>query len=399
MSLHLFDNYSAVWSSTTDIAVETGNRFAVSNDATLDELRWYRRDTTSGHKPEVLRCWDLTTHAVIATAASVPDNGSIGWQTAVAPDAITLLPGHTYCVTAYWPDGTTSSNRGLTSSPIVSKPAPLIASGNTRGYHGATLGEPTSSDSVFAEATDVGITDLGPGEGSGSGTLTGDLNSWLNTSAPPNVHDDDGLPWRTDANVTLLREAAEGGSGFAAIKGVADAIATSVGSGLGTAITGITTTLGNVNTNVTTLITRWSASLATALQTMSDNFATFFNTISGTAGGPTGALSGRTAFPTVLWTMVDETDFDFQISWDVPADLYTISLTGIPSRINTVDVDGAMWRPRVGWWALRNGDLIGARSFLSWENEYVEDGGRRMPGVVIRTQPEITGHIEAWRLT
>jgi hypothetical protein len=180
---------------------------------------------------------------------------------------------------------------------------------------------------------------------------------------------------------------------------VADTIAVNAATLLTRWSAALATTVQTTSDNVATLLTRWSASLATALQTMSDNFATFFNTVGGTAGGPTGALSGRTAFPTELWTLIDETDFDFQISWDVPADLYTISLTGIPSRINTVDVDGATWRPRVGWWALRNGDLLGARSFLSWENEYVEDGGRRIPGIVIRTQPEIAGHVQAWRLT
>jgi hypothetical protein len=399
MSLHLFDNYSAVWSSTTDSAVETGNRFAVSNDATLDELRWYRRDTTSGHKPEVLRCWDLTTHAVIAQATSIPDNGSIGWQTAVAPDAITLLPGHVYCVTAYWPDGTTASNRGLTSSPIVSKPAPLIASGNTRGYHGTTLGEPTSSDSVFAEATDVGITDLGPGEGSGSGTLTGDLNAWLNTSAPPNAHDDDGLPWRTDANVTLLREAAEGATGFDAIKGVADTIATSVGTGLRTAVTAITTNLATANTALVHAATTWSDALAAALQAMSDNFASFGASKPAQGGGDFGTGTFPSNVGTLVWTMLDETDFVGSIAWAQPADVYVLSITTRPIGLPLNLTDGVHTIYRCGWWTPLNGSFGRQRSYIDFEDSHLAIAAERMPGVLVSLQPGGEGHIQAWALT
>lgn len=372
---------------------EIGMRFHVTADTTILSLRWWRSVTGAGIAPEIVRLWRESDITELGRLTSVPDDGAVGWQSADLDTPIDLVASTIYVVTGYFPGaGGQPSGAGP-----VTPDAPFVFEANYRAYHATTSGFPASNDAGSYIGVDA-VAGVAPPDPGDPATI-GDLSAWLSTDVDVNTHQEDGLPWRTDANVTTLKGEAEGGSGFAAIKGVVDTIATGVGTLLTRWSAAIATTVQTTSDNVATLLTRWSASLAAALQAMSDDFASFFATTGGTAGGPTGALSGRTAFPTMLWTLVDETDFTFQISWDVPADLYTISLTGIPSRINTVDVDGATWRPRVGWWATRNGDLLGARSFLSWENEYVEDGGRRMPGIVIRTQPEIAGHVQAWRLT
>lgn len=373
---------------------ELGPVFTVTADRIITGLSWYRCSTGANQKPEIVRLWRVGDSTELGRLTTVPDDGAAGWQGADLDTPITVVSGQEYCVAGYF-----ANSGGQPSSASASGATGGFSfASNHRRYHSpaGASGFPGNADNGSYIGLDVLLVALGGG--GGDTDPTGTHGEWFSSTSGTNTHHDD-LPWRTDANVTTLRGEAEGASGFAAIKGVVDTIATNVGTMLTRWSAALATTVQTTSDNVATLLTRWSASLATALQTMSDNFATFFSTTGGTAGGPTGALSGRTAFPTVLWTLADETDFEFQISWDVPADLYTISLSGVPVRINTVDVDGATWRPRVGWWALRNGDLLGARRFLSWENEYVEDGGRRMPGIVIRTQPEIAGHVQAWRLT
>jgi hypothetical protein len=315
-----------------------------------------------------------------------------GWRTwtltntqssAVGP----LLADTTYEIQVHIPSSGTHFREGC-DAPAA--PDPWSYEGAFFGSYGTLA---TSSSGTGRWGLSAGVDSALPGGGgtlpATGGTVSANLEDWLDSVTGTQPHS---APLETQ---TL----ASGSSGFAAIKGVVDTIATAVGSGLGSSLSAIGTTVDSINTALTSHISTWSADLAATLQSWNDGLVDWFNKMGGLAGGPTGALSGRTAFPTELWTMADTVDFTFQKSWDVPADLYTITLSGIPSRINTVDVDGATWRPRVGWWALRNGDLLGARRFLSWESEYVEDGGRRMPGIVVRTQPGITGTIEAWRLT
>lgn len=399
--LHLFDAFTPTWSApANDAPVEVATNLTVGADGRISTLDWLRNSTSAGIAPDRLRLYDAASGQIVAAVTSgMADNGSVGWQRTVLGTPATVYANRTYKIAANWAG--TSHHTSWGTAIQGGGNYPITVANPERSYHyGGTVVSGATSDNGAVFGVDVTYT---PGSLPPPGTITNsdldaDLATWLSGDSGTNEHHTD-TPYDTHLKAVETNALAAGASGFDAIKAAADTIATSVGSGLGAAVAGIGTTLGTVNANVVTLMNRWSASLATSLQALSDDFATFFNTVGGTAGGPTGALSGRSAFPTGLWTMADETDFTFQISWNVPADLYTISLTGIPARINTVDVDGATWRPRVGWWALRNGDLLGARRFLSWESEYVEDGGRRMPGVVIRTQPEIAGHVQAWRLT
>jgi hypothetical protein len=385
------DNIS--WAHINASAYEVGMAFHVTTEITVTGLEWFRYQTGTQTAPEIVRLWRDSDTTELARLTSVPDDGTVAWQAADLDTPIVLSASTVYIVAAYFPGTGGQPSRSTPGVPT----SPVALETNFRRYLSGSSGFPTSADA--GSYIGVDILTAPAGGGGGGGATPADLEAWLSNDSDLNTHQSDGLPWQTDANVTTLKGEAEGSSGFAAIKAVADAIATAVSGLPGTIASAVTTITGQLTAMTGTMFDTGIATIGSISHDMQLVMSDALHAFTGLAGGAPGALSGRTAFPTELWTMVAETDFTFQISWDQSADLYTIALSGIPSRVNTIDVDGATWRPRVGWWALRNGDLLGARRFLSWENEYVEDAGRRMPGIVLRTQPEVTGHIQAWQLT
>lgn len=236
-------------------------------------------------------------------------------------------------------------------------------------------------------------------DGGGGGGLTtpGDVDnslaSWLSSDGATQQHESDGLPSLTYQAVT------DSTNGLAAIKGAVNSANTS----LATLLQRLSSALVDTINAIPGAVQGVSDQLAAGLQSLSDGLVDLLNgqqaTNSGTGGGALGAISGRSGFPTVLWTLVDEVDFTTAKSWDVGADLYVLDVGDIPPYVNTVDVDGASWRPRLGWWAIRNGDHFEDRRFVNWEHCHLVDGGRRMPGVVVRLEPGATGHLQAWQLT
>jgi len=365
-----------------------GNRFSHATGITVDKLWWYRK-TLGFTNPTSCEIWDTTTGTSVVHSTLATDDGTVGWHSFdLAPTALTA--GHDYVASIALSGG--DDYTGWSSGP----PAP--GAGYTVVGVRFGSGYPTTVGGYEAAGVSVGNSEIPGSAGTGDPVLTGDLAAWLSGDDTLNIHHDD-LPWRTDANVSALKTLSEGSNGLAAIKGAADTIATSVGSGLHTAVTSIGTTLGTVNTNVTTLLDRWSASLATALQTMSDNFATFFNTIGGTAGGPTGALSGRSGFPTELWTLAAEGDFENCVAITEPAELYVVSITSVPHGKAITTVCGVDLIFRAGWWSQLNGSFATQRQFLDYVDNHLVDGGRRMPGALIALEPDGAGHWQAWRLT
>jgi len=240
-----------------------------------------------------------------------------------------------------------------------------------------------------------------PPSGGGGGGATpeevaGALASWLSSDSTTNTQHGD-LPWRTDANVSALKTLAEGSNGLAAIKGVVDAIATSVGTGLHTALTAIGTDVSAINTALTSHISSWSADLAATVQSWNDGLVDWFNKMGGLAGGPIGAISGRSAFPAELWTLVDEGDHLGPFVYDQAADLYVLTVTDADGQPPTV-VDGVNWYPRIGWWCPFNGTQGADRRFWELGENQLVDGGRRMPGALVWTRPLVETHIQAWQL-
>jgi hypothetical protein len=377
--------------------------FRVDRPAQVTSLRLYHpvQGTGTGGLPDRIRLFDSDGATSLASddlsGVTWPGSGTGAWVDVPLSVPVDLTPGAHYTVGYRAP-----ANYGYafdSAHPAMSENAGqswLVAEGPTfhndsyTGIVATASGEtPASSSTTNYNSFRVGADVTAVTTTIEAGDVAEQFSDWLDTTTGTQA---DSAPLQT---YTL----ATGATGFDAIKAVADAIAAAVSGIPGTIASAVTTITGQL----TTLTGNTAQSGIATIGAISHDLAGVINhaldTFTGTGGGAPGALSGRTAFPTVLWTMADSVDFTFQKSWDVPADLYTITLAGIPSRINTVDVDGATWRPRVGWWAIRNGDLLSRRDFLSWESNYVEDGGRRMQGIVVRTQPEVTGTIEAWRLT
>lgn len=229
------------------------------------------------------------------------------------------------------------------------------------------------------------------------------LADWLDTSDGTKAHSgplQDHATLQTVASqVDSTNTKATGATGFDAIKAVADAIASAVSGLPGTIAGALTTITGQLTTLTGTTAQSGIATIGAISHDLATVYGKTLDTFTGLAGGSTGALSGRTAFPTELWTKVAEVDFTWQKSWDQSADLYVLTVDEIPPYIDSVDVDGAPWRPRLGWWSTRNGDQFGTRRFVDWPAQQLEDAGRRMPGVVVRTQYGCACHLEAWQLT
>jgi hypothetical protein len=397
----IFDTIAPTWvqdSSALGNTFEFAHAFSVSVDQFLVELSWYRSATGSQNTPAYLRVWDAVTNATIYDAPIIPDNGSVGWQRHTVGSQITLAAGRQYRVAIVWLTGQhdtqASTGSGSPSSPI-SLASPYR-------YYNAALGFPnTTPFGATWIGVDVGV-DSSPPAGTtppNPGTSSsGELANWLITTGD-NQHQSDGLPWRTDANVTTVEALATGGSGFAATKTAVDSVLTSVGSGIGAAVATIGTTVSSINSTLVSHVNTWSATLAATLQQMSDDVAAFLGGRLAQGGGSTGSSDFPGTSGPLTWTLVDSVDFTHVKSWDVAADLYTLSTASWPENRPMVDVDGAPWRPRLGWWAPRNGDLLGDRRFIDWDNSYLEDQGRRMPGIAIWLEGETTGHLEAWTLT
>lgn len=380
--------------STTEYSIA----FSVSVDQFLTEVAWYRSATGTQNLPSHLRVWDTTTAGTIYEVPIIPDSGAVGWQVHVPGVQVPLVAGRQYRVAATWNAG----NRETYANSGSGSPGSPITLPGTYRYYNLGLGYPNSQP---YGTTWVGV-DVAVDNDPPAGTLPPDvptsvdaaLAGWLITTGD-NTHQDDGLPWRTDANLTIVKGEAEGASGFAAIKAVADAVATSVGSGIGTAVSALTTAVGTANTALVHQATTWSDALAATLQAMSDDFASFGASKSAQGGGVTGAGSFPSGVGTLVWTMLDETDFAGEIAWTQPADVYVLSITTPPHGFPINLTDGVHTIFRAGWWCPLNGSFGRQRRFIDFEDNHLEVGAERMPGVLISLQPGGEGHLEAWALT
>lgn len=389
----IYHDNGVAWSHINSSAFEVGMAFHVTAGVDCTGLQWYRYTTGSGVAPEIVRLWRAGDTTELGRLTSVPDTGAEGWQGGNLADPITLVTGQIYIVSAYYPgSGGQPSRSDLATTPD----SPVVVESNFRRYLAGSAGFPVNADSGSAIGADVLLTALPPDPVPATDV---DLASWLSTDPDVQTHESDGLPWRTDANVTTLKGEAEGASGFAAIKGVVDTIATSVGGGLSSAVSGLTTALATANTALAHAATTWSDALATALQNMSDNFASFGASKPAQGGGITGAGTFPSNVGTLVWTMLDETDFAGSIAWAQPADVYVLSITTRPLNLPLNLTDGVHTIYRCGWWTPLNGSFGRQRSYIDFEDNHLAIGAERMPGVLVSLQPGGEGHLQAWALT
>lgn len=394
MAVHLFDNVigAPTAGSNTSAGWEVGTRLSLVADAPCTQLAWYRFATGAGNAPTAVHLWDLSTHTLLENPA-VPDNGSIGWQRVTLATARPLDATHTYAVSIVMPNG--QSEGFWPNGSFSTAPAPFVGTGNLRCWQpGATTGEPTSNDNVLVWGVDVTLgaptTPPDPADPVTAGNIANSLADWLSTV--DGTKGSESAPLKTQA-------LAVGATGFDAIKAVADAVAAAVSGLPGTIAGAVTTVTGQVTSSTADIFDHAVTGLVAIAGKLAEVDTRLIDIFAGLAGGASGALSGRSAFPTELWTLVDERDFENNLSWDVPADLYVVDVTTPNPMLGTADIDGATVAYRTGWWAIRNGDFFGERHYFDWSKAHLSDQGRRMPGVVVALLPPASAHIQAWSLT
>lgn len=381
---------------------ELGLQFTPSVDGFCTGFRWYApTGTVSTDFPTVAHLWRVSDGALLATKALGAPSG-VGWQTANLTDPISVPAGVAYIVSYSQPGHTGPNAFYLISNPSTDVPSPttpLALSGVGKVVNNGSFALPTGTSGLYVAVDVLWASGISGGTGGVTpGDVGAELASWL-VSTGDNTHQTDGLPWRTDANITTVKSEAEGASGFAAIKSVADTVATSVGAGIGTAVSALTTAVGTANTALTHAATTWSDALAANLQALSDNFASFGASKSAQGGGNTGAGTFPANVGTLVWTMLAETDFSGSIAWAQPADIYVLSITTRPHGFPLNLTDGVHTVYRAGWWTPLNGSFGRQRSYIDFEDNHLQIGAERMPGVLVSLQPGGEAHLQAWALT
>lgn len=373
-----------------------GNRFTVEAPTDAQALRWYRHRTVAQDKPQWLGIWRQDTHAIV-TSVAVPDDLSIGWQSANLPAPVALTPGVIYHVAL---SPTFGYNGAVVSAAsIPAAPFPLLWQATKRSWC-STSPQPC---------------DVTSGTFDNGSCLTADV--YVGTTPPP-------PPPTSDPEEALKRwfdplEAVYPLSDVKLYPRVIDRLDTlSVGSitWLNNRSAQLVDLLNGVDADAITFLNDAPAALLTSLRTNDtavqkpdgtrvtaqvDAVLAQLNTIQALAQGNANALArlevGAGAFP-IGWSLVDSVAFNTQIAWPVAADLYTLHLTAWPNINGQVDVAGVTWLPRLGWWAPLNGQFAQGRGFVEFQDSHFHRLPGVLPGILVQTKAGTTGTLEAWNL-
>ena len=122
-------------------AVELGTAFTTSVAGTVTGVRFYKGAGNTGTHTGSL--WS-STGTRLATVTFTDETGS-GWQTARFATPVAVVPGQTYVVSYYAPNGHYASQAGFFSSPRTQGPLSAPAGANGRFLYGAGGGFPTGT--------------------------------------------------------------------------------------------------------------------------------------------------------------------------------------------------------------------------------------------------------------
>jgi hypothetical protein len=375
-----------------------GNRFRVTVNCQATRMRWYKKGTSPGERPTNIRLWRADTQAMLADVAVTSDSGQAGWQTLTIPTPVDLVAYHEYRVSIDTPGNSTLVSYNLHSGPLLQPkfPAQWIADTYTRCFLLNQQGYPSTYDDTNQEfGVDCEITFDSTAVPPAETSIGNDLAAWLDTNDGTQANS---APLLTHAQVT------DSGHGLAAIASNIGDVFSSVGSalhstvgGIASTLTSVSSTLTTVATNVTTLLNRISADLITLLNNASQAVLDFLNGLGGPLPWTQPRLHNDPPVPGPGWTLVNETDWDTELAWDVPADVYVITVTTIPASQEQIDVAGVNWIPRVAWWCQLNGTHPGERHFLDFELNEASLLPVRCPGILLHARVSGTlGHIQAW---
>jgi hypothetical protein len=393
MAQHLLDNTNIAnvhFTNSVSFDSTWGIRFGCSAAITITGVRWYRDDPNVNRDLHGLRLYDASDALLWSTLVQV-DTHTVGWQTTELPTPIELPAGGPYKVCFDFPGGHVWNY--FLRADVGAPASPLLLDDNAECFRFASYGVPDTSRNIDIPAVDIEIggPSGGPTGGGGTGT-TADLAAWLSSSADVNTHEGDGLPWLTKA----LLDAWNSGLGAGAV-GYFQFMKTAINAvkertdRLPDSIEALTNAiLTNASDNVD-LVLGGLATIQAGVDALTGGSG-------GTAGGALGALSGRSAFPAEGWSLADETDWDTDLAWPVAADLYVFTVTTPPPGAAADSFAGVTWYHRLGSWTTLDGDQAGARAFLEFSPQQLQDGGRRMPGLALRTKNGTLGHVQAWLL-
>lgn len=388
----IYHDNTTAWSTINSSAYEVGMAFHVTASVDCTGLQWYRSFTGAGHAPEIVRLWRAGDTTELGRLVSVPDTGEVGWQGANLATPITLVTGQIYIVSGYYPGSGGQPSR----SDIASTPdAPVVVESSFRRYLAGSAGFPVNADSGSAIGADVLLTVIDEGGGDTPATAAEvgtELAKWLSTDGDVQTHEADGIPWYLKLLVDAWNSGlGAGATGYFAFMKTALLAVKERTDRLPDSIEALTNAILDAGVAETEAIQANLALIQAGVDALTGGSG-------GTAGGALGALSGRSAFPTTGWSMADETDWDTDLAWPVAADLYVFTVTTPPPGAAADSFAGVTWYHRLGSWTTLDGDQAGARAFLEFSPQQLQDGGRRMPGLALRTKNGTLGHVQAWLL-
>lgn len=378
---------------TETIRVTESVRFSVAASTMLTAVRWHRYNLTTV-KPNALCIWSPTGQLLQQLVPN--DLGTVGWQNNTLATPIQLFPGQIYAVGGDVPVGYVGGrwvphhapDSGITwqgsywsNNTGGTNPNPVNSNGDNEFPFDAVMSPPPD---VVVGATNTDVrNDL-------AGYLS-ESDATRSTSIPANTEDKvDALTGAVLQLVTMDLSAP--------VLGRANTIASTISS-IVTIVTflqdhGLPNIQGWINGASTTLQGK-SDALASTLNDANTALASGFQNqdrFRDNAGGGGGVWSD----PGSPWTLADETDWAGALAWPVKADLYVLTVTELAGR-TPVDVAGVGWYPRLGWWATLDGTQVGCRRYFDFAENQLRVEGGNMPGVLLKTSPLMSGHIQAWR--
>lgn len=366
--------YGAVLSGTYN----QGVRLRVDSPCYLVDLGYYAYAAGALYKASAVALWDESTGGKVAEWLPSGDPGAAGWQYGTISPAVLLQGAHNYRVAATLGAGQTQAY--VDPVGTVAPDSPISVPSGNKGCYIAGTGYPDTTHASAAWLADVGISLTDPG-GGGGGATPGDVDAalaeWLSADLSTQTHETDGLPYLTKTAVDAIRDGYVRGTRW-----------TDAAIGW----------LNDRSSQAVDFLNGVSSSAVSALNGLSASIVSILNDIAGVKSD-TATLRDATGFPSPPWSLLAETDFTGQVAWAQPADRYVLTVTDANGAV-AHDVDGVPWYPRLGWWTALDGTQANGRSFCEFGASQLQDGGRRMPGVLIKFNDGlIQAHLQAWALT
>ncbi|MFH8251590.1 DUF4082 domain-containing protein [Microbacterium sp. B2969] len=133
--------------------IEVGTAFQVSQNASVTAIRFYKESVNTGtHRGTV---WSSDGQA-LAQVTFTGESGS-GWQKAELSTPLAIVPGQTYVVSVFMPNGGYSIQGGYFNNPVTAGIVTMPSGANGRYLYTSTGGLPVSSWNSTAYFVDAEI--------------------------------------------------------------------------------------------------------------------------------------------------------------------------------------------------------------------------------------------------